>query len=83
MAKRPVLIREDISGKTPRFRFSRSTDGRRVYLGEIEYVYKRHVRQFCWEATGPDGHRGMHDREAQAIKALEWDGTGYPFPAKA
>jgi hypothetical protein len=69
---------QDVSSRrTPRFRVF---DGTRL-LGEVQYRWFRHIRQFAWEATGADqSHRAVHEERWQAEWALAWDGTGYPFP---
>jgi len=68
--------------KHPRFLVTgRYADGRTKLLGRVEYKWFRHVRQSAWEATGADGsHRAVHEHQWQAVWALNWDGTGYPFP---
>ena len=58
--------------------FRVSVAGRSV--GTIRYIYGRHVEMYGWEANGPDGHRAVHVHRWQALWALTWDRTGYPFP---
>lgn len=58
----------------------RRVDGSESLLGQVEHKWFRHLRQHGWEATGLDGHRGVHEFQWQAALALAWDRKGYPFP---
>lgn len=58
-------------------------------LGTVLRRKPSHIPAYVWEATGVDpvaiarfgnDHRGEHELQSQAVKALAWDGKGYPFP---
>lgn len=55
-------------------------DGWRATVGTVRYFFIRHLNQHGWEATGPDGHLGVHQHRWQSAWALTWDRKGYPFP---
>lgn len=55
-------------------------DGLVRSVGTVEHIYVRHLKQHGWEATGPDGHLGVHQFFWQSLWVLTWDRRGYPFP---
>ncbi len=55
-------------------------DGHLSFAGKVKRKWFRHIEMHGWEATGIDGHRGVHKFRWQAAGALVWDGKGYPFP---
>ena len=60
---------QDVSSRrTPRFRVF---DGTRL-LGEVQYRWFRHIRQFAWEATGADqSHRAVKVQRAPCFARQE------------
>jgi hypothetical protein len=85
MAKQTYSFHEIESRKNPLYEVSvADLDGQQRVIGTVRDFYISHMGRRGWEATGLAGdHRAVHEHRWQAVWALTWNGSGYPFPVPA